>query len=153
MQGSHRQVFPIDLSDLTSFILLTFSLLLVLCSFIRSLRMSIRLTLTTNQYSLIWRRISSGLLGLVGYCYVGMSITNFWKLFCYGIKRYHYEKLFAIREIFERLALDCFNNSFSDDTGTPANNIHFSWLDQWGKYSFYFPCTSFFQLCLSLRKG
>ena len=47
------------------------------------------------------------------------TVTNLWKLFCCGVKRYHYEKLIGIREFWERLALYCFNN----ETGTPENNI------------------------------
>ena len=54
---------------------------------------------------------------------LGMTITNFWKLFRYGVKRDHYEKLIGIREFPEPLALDCFNNHFSTDTGTLAKNI------------------------------
>ena len=52
-----------------------------------------------------------------------MNITNFWKLFCYGVKRDHYKKLIGIREFSEQLAQDCFNNNFSPDRGTPAKNI------------------------------
>ena len=52
-----------------------------------------------------------------------MNITNFWKLFRYGVKRDHYDKLIGIREFLERLAQDCFNNKFSSDTGTPEKNI------------------------------
>ena len=51
-----------------------------------------------------------------------MTITNCWKLFSYGVKRDHYDKLIGIRELSERLAQDCFNNIFSPDRGTPANN-------------------------------
>ena len=53
-----------------------------------------------------------------------MTITNCWKLFCYGVKRYHYEKLIGIRELLEQLAQDCFNNTFSPDRdrGTLAKN-------------------------------
>ena len=54
---------------------------------------------------------------------MGMTITNYWKLFCYGVKRDHYDKLIGIREFSERLAQDCFNNNFSSDSGTPAKNI------------------------------
>ena len=54
---------------------------------------------------------------------MGMTIANCWKLFCYGVKRYHYDKLIAIREFLERLAQDCFNNNFSSDIGNPENNI------------------------------
>ena len=50
---------------------------------------------------------------------VGMNITDFWRLFLYGIKRDHYEKLIGIREFLEWLALYCFNNPFSTDTGAP----------------------------------
>ena len=52
-----------------------------------------------------------------------MTITNLWKLFRYGVKRYYYEKLPGIIELSERLALHCFNDIFPADTGTPANNI------------------------------
>ena len=44
-------------------------------------------------------------------------------MFCYGVKRDHYEKLVGIRELSERLAQDCFNNPFSPDRGTPEKNI------------------------------
>ena len=54
---------------------------------------------------------------------MGMTITNFWKLFCYGVKRNHYEKLIVIREFSERLDLDCFNSTFSTDTGNPEKNM------------------------------
>ena len=54
---------------------------------------------------------------------MGMAITNCWKLFRYGVKRDHYGKLVGIREFSERLALNCFNNPFSTDTGTTAKNI------------------------------
>ena len=53
-----------------------------------------------------------------------MIITNCWKLFHYGVKRYHHDKLIGIREFSERLAQDCFNNKFSSDRGKPVNNIH-----------------------------
>ena len=52
-----------------------------------------------------------------------MTITNCWKLFRYGFKRDHYEKLIGIREFLKILAQDCFNNNFSYDRGTPAKNI------------------------------
>ena len=31
----------------------------------------------------------------------GMKITNFWKLFRYGVKRDHYDKFIGIRELLE----------------------------------------------------
>ena len=54
---------------------------------------------------------------------MGITITNFWKLFLNGVKRDDYDKLISIRECLERLGLDCFKNPFSTDTGNPENNI------------------------------
>ena len=36
---------------------------------------------------------------------------------------HHYEKWIGIRQLLERLDVDCLNNNFSADTGTPTNNI------------------------------
>ena len=55
---------------------------------------------------------------------MGMTITNCWKLFRYGVKRDHYDKLIGIREFWEQLAQDCFKNKLSHDRGTPAKNIN-----------------------------
>ena len=52
-----------------------------------------------------------------------INITTFWKLFCYGIKRNHYDKLIGIKEFLKQLAQGCFNNNFSPDRGNPSNNI------------------------------
>ena len=54
---------------------------------------------------------------------MGITIINCWKLFRYGVKRYHYDKLVGIRELLERISQDFFNNKLSSDIGTPANNI------------------------------
>ena len=54
-----------------------------------------------------------------------MAIANCWKLFCYGIKRDHYEKFIGIWEFSVKIAVDYFNNTFTTDTGTPAKNTHF----------------------------
>ena len=54
---------------------------------------------------------------------MGMTITNFWEMICYGVNRYYFEKLVGIREFLEILARDCFNNALSNDTGTPEKNI------------------------------
>ena len=54
---------------------------------------------------------------------MGTTINNLWKLFCYGVKRYHYDKSIGIRKFLEGLALDFFNNPFSTDTGIPEENI------------------------------
>ena len=50
-------------------------------------------------------------------------MTNCWKLFCCGVKRYHYDKLIDIREFSEQLAQYFFKNYFLPDRGTPAKNI------------------------------
>ena len=69
-QGSHRQVFPIYLISLTSFLMFKFSLLIVPFSCIGSLDLLMSFNPTTNQGSLIciWR--SYGLLIVFGYGYV-----------------------------------------------------------------------------------
>ena len=54
---------------------------------------------------------------------MGVTITNFWKLFCYGVKIDHYETLIGIREFLEILYLDCSKSIFSTDTSTPEKNI------------------------------
>ena len=41
----------------------------------------------------------------------------------YGVKIYHFYTFIGIREFLERLSLDCIKNTFSNDTGTPQNNI------------------------------
>ena len=51
------------------------------------------------------------------------TISNFWKIFRYGVKRDHYDKSISIREFSERHALDFFDNPFSTDTRTPQKNI------------------------------
>ena len=54
---------------------------------------------------------------------MGININNCWELFHCGVKRDYYDKLIGIRELSEQLSQDCFNNTFSPDRGTPANNI------------------------------
>ena len=54
---------------------------------------------------------------------VGVNITNCWKLVCCGVNRDQYDKLIIITELLEQIAVDCFNNTFTIDTGTPAKNI------------------------------
>ena len=49
---------------------------------------------------------------------MGMNITNSWQIFSDGVKRNKHEKLIGIREFSERLSLDFFNNTFTNDTGT-----------------------------------
>ena len=54
---------------------------------------------------------------------IGMMITNCWKLFHCGVKRDHYEKLIRIREFSEQIAVSCFINTFTEDTGNLVNSI------------------------------
>ena len=54
---------------------------------------------------------------------IGMMITNCWKLFHCGVKRDHYEKLIRIREFSEQIAVSCFINTFTEDTGKLVNSI------------------------------
>ena len=70
-----------------------------------------------------WWVTQCGWLRLCTTVAMGVTITNCWKLFRYGVKREHYDKLIGIREFLERLAQDCFNNNFSYDSGTPENNM------------------------------
>ena len=48
---------------------------------------------------------------------MGVTITNCWKLFCYGMKREHYDKLIRIRDFLELIDMDCFSNQLTTDTG------------------------------------
>ena len=54
---------------------------------------------------------------------MGMSVTNCWILFCYGVKRDHHDKFISIRGFSERISVDCFNNNVTTDTGALAKNI------------------------------
>ena len=54
---------------------------------------------------------------------MGMKITNGWKIFRYGVRRDHYGKFISIRDLLEQLAMDCFSNTFTKETGTPTKNI------------------------------
>ena len=54
---------------------------------------------------------------------MGMTITNCWKLFRYGVKRDHYDKLIGIRKFLERLAQYFFSNTFSPDRGNLEKKI------------------------------
>ena len=56
---------------------------------------------------------------------MGTIITNCWKLFHCWVKRQHYDKFIGIRELSERISVNCFNNTFTVDTGTMAKNVSF----------------------------
>ena len=54
----------------------------------------------SRQYDLALEKFWVTRCGWIQLCTtvaMGITITNFWKLFCYGFKRYHYEKLIGIR--------------------------------------------------------
>ena len=51
-----------------------------------------------------WWVTQCGWLRLYTTVAMGTTITNFWKLFHYGVKIDHYEKMIGIREFSERLA-------------------------------------------------
>ena len=53
----------------------------------------------------------------------GMTITNFWKLFRYGVKREHYDKFIGIRELLEQIAVDSRSNNFKTYIGNPTKKI------------------------------
>ena len=42
----------------------------------------------------------------------GMNLTSLLKLFHYGVKREYHEKYVGMRELLEKIALDCFNDTF-----------------------------------------
>ena len=52
------------------------------------------------------------------------DLMFFWNIFCYGFNREQNRSFIEIGELLERLALDCFNNPFITDTGTPDSNIY-----------------------------
>ena len=78
-----------------------------------------------------------------------MNITNCWKLFSYGVKRDYYEKLVGIRELFEWLSLDCFNNLFQTNTRTIKTSTWWGWL--W-RDIFYLLRPSFSQFRFSFHR-
>ena len=73
---------------------------------------------------------------------VGMTITNFWKLFRYGVKRDHHDKFIGIREFSEQIAVDWFNNNFASDKDKPENNIPY--LDAIDNEGTVYTCRSFY---------
>ena len=51
------------------------------------------------------------------------TIKNYSELFCYGVKRDKCERIIGIIELLEQLVPDCFNNTFTTDTGTPKKTL------------------------------
>ena len=79
-----------------------------------------------RQYDLVLENLwvtQCGWLRLCTTVSMRMTITNFWKLFPYEVKIDNHEKSIGIIELLEQLTLDCFNNHFSTDIVTLANNI------------------------------
>ena len=87
-----------------------------------------RLTPTINPDSLIkYRKVlyyPVWLARVMYKCCYGNYYYCFWKLYCYEVKIYHYDKFIFIIELLEWISLDCFNNPFLTDTGNLAKNIH-----------------------------
>ena len=54
---------------------------------------------------------------------MGVTITNCWKMFYYGVKRDNYDNFIGIRELSEQLAMDSFSNPFITDAWYPENKI------------------------------
>ena len=54
---------------------------------------------------------------------MGMTITDFWKLFLYGVKRDHYDQFIEIRGFLEGIPVDCFNIKFTTDSGDQEKKI------------------------------
>ena len=59
---------------------------------------------------------------------MGTTINNCWEIFCYRVKRDHYDKFIITRELLERIDVYCFNNTLKTDTWTSENNI--TYLDE-----------------------
>ena len=115
-QRAQILVFPIYPSILTNLLMFPFALLLVpvLCQFFSAVN-EVDSHNKSRQSDLAlekWWVIQCGWLRLCTKVTMGMNITNCWKLFSYGVKRDHYDKLISIREFSERLAQDCFNNNW-----------------------------------------
>ena len=58
-----------------------------------------------------------GCLRLCNTVAIWTTINNCWKLFCYQVKMYHYEKFIGIRKFSERLDMDCFSTPFTIEIG------------------------------------
>ena len=56
---------------------------------------------------------------------MSMKITSCSKIFFNGVKRDHYDKFIGIREFLEQIAMDCFSNYVTIDTGTLKKIIPF----------------------------
>ena len=126
-QGAKILALTIYLITLNSFIMLVFAMILVPLSCLSSLDLLMRLTPTTNPYSLVYRWKFSGLLIVIFYGFstvsMVMTITSWGKLFSCGVKRYHYEKFIGIRELSERLSINWFNRNLKTDTRTPKTPL------------------------------
>ena len=58
----------------------------------------------SSQYDLVLKTFWVTQCGWTQLCAavaMGMTIANFWKIFHYGVKRYHYKKLIGFRELLE----------------------------------------------------
>ena len=115
-QGSQRLVFPTYLSITNNLLMLPFALLIVplLCNFFSAVNEVESHNKSRQSYLALdkWWVNQCDRLRLCTTFAMVMTITNCWKLFRYGVKRDHYEKLISIIELSERLAQYFFNNTF-----------------------------------------
>ena len=101
-QVAQRLVFPIYLNILTNLLMFPFALLLVplLCQK-KSAVNEVDSHNKSRQSDLAlekWWFTQCRWLMLCTTVTMGMNINNCWKLFRYGVKRDHYEKLIGVRE-------------------------------------------------------
>ena len=143
MHVSHRQFFPIYLSTLTIFLNVSICPIyrpLVIYKFFGSVNEVVSQN-KSRQSDLDPEKFWVTQCGWIMLCTtvdIVMAITNWWEIFRFGVNRYHYEKLIGTRELLKRLALYCFNHTFSTDTGTPSKNI--PPLDEFNKVDTVFTC-------------
>ena len=101
-QGEQILICSIYLSNLTNLLMLTFTLLLVplFCQFFSAVN-EVDSHNKSRQSDLElekWWVTQCGWLRLCTTGAMGMTITNSWQLFRYGVKIDHYDKLIGIRE-------------------------------------------------------
>ena len=91
VKAAQNMVLHIYLSTLTSLIMLPFDQLLVPRSYLSYLGLSMKMTpikIQTVRLSLemLWVN-QCGWICLCNAVAIGMTVTNFWKIFCHGVKK------------------------------------------------------------------
>ena len=102
-QGAQRLVFPIYLSILYQFTNVTtcpvvFTLVVLKIYTVIEVESNNK-QIQSDMALEKWWVTQCGRIQLCTTVSMGMTINNCWKLFCYGFKRYHYEKLISIKEL------------------------------------------------------